>query len=74
MYVDNPQVVIFVIYFPLSYKLSTGVSSVVMKRAFEALRIQQGQHNKRSPLDVGFDFVLKCKCNILVIVNLCKYK
>ena len=28
-----------------------------------------GQHNNRSPLDVGFDFVLKFKYNIFVIVE-----
>ena len=49
------QVVIYVICFPLSYKLSMGVSSVsVLKRTFEAFRIQQGQHSNKSPLDVGF--------------------
>ena len=49
------QVVIFVIYFPLSYKLSTGVSSVqILKRTFEAFRIRHGKHSNRSPPDVGF--------------------
>ena len=49
--------VIYVIYFPLSYKLSTGVSSVeVLKRTSVAFRIQQGQHSNRIPPDVGFDF------------------
>ena len=67
--------VISIICFPLSYKFSTGVSSVyVLKRRSEVFRIQQGQHNNKSPPNVGFDFVLKCKCNILVIVNLCKCK
>ena len=56
--------VIPVIYFPLSYKLSMGVSFVqVLKRIFETFRIQQGQHNNKSPPDVGFFiFVLECKC------------
>ena len=49
--------VISVICFPLSYKLSTGVSSMlVLKRTPEAFRIQQGQYNNRSPPYVGFDF------------------
>ena len=51
------QVFISVICFPLSYKLSTSVSSVqVLKRTSEAFRIQQGEHSNRSPPDVGFDF------------------
>ena len=49
--------VIYVICFPVSYKLNTSVSSVyVLKRISEAFCIRQGQHNNRSPLDVGFDF------------------
>ena len=33
--------------------------------------MQQDQHHNRSTLDVGFlIFVLKCKCNILIIVEL----
>ena len=49
------QVAIYVIHFPLSYKFSTDVLSVqVLKRTSEAFRIQQGQHNNRSPPDVGF--------------------
>ena len=61
--------VISVICFPLSYKLSTGVSSMwILNRTSEEFHIQ-GQHSNRSPLDVGFDFVLKCKCNIFVIME-----
>ena len=51
------QVVIFVICFPLSYKLIMGVSSVkVMKMTSEAFCIRLGQHSNRSPPYVGFDF------------------
>ena len=51
------QVVIFVICFPLSYKFNTGVSFVyVVKRTSGVFRIRQGQHNNRSPPDVGFAF------------------
>ena len=40
--------------FPLSYKLSTGVSSVeVLKRIFMTFRIRQGQHINMSPPYVG---------------------
>ena len=47
--------VIFVIYFPLSYKLSMGVSSVyVLKRTSGVFHFRQGHHNNRSPPDVGF--------------------
>ena len=49
--------VISVICFPLSYKLSTGVSFMqVLKRTSEEFRIQHGQHINRSSPDVGFDF------------------
>ena len=49
--------VISVIYFPLSYKLSMGVSSVnVLKRTSGVFHIRQGQHSNRSPPDVGFAF------------------
>ena len=62
--------VISVICFPLSYKPSTGVSSMyVLKRISEAFCIRQGQYSDRSPPYVGFDFVLRCKCNIFVIVE-----
>ena len=51
------QVVIYVICFSLSYKLSTGVSSMYeLKRTFGVFCIRQGQHNNRSPPNVGFDF------------------
>ena len=32
-------------------------------------RIRQVQHSDKSPPYVGFDFVLRCKCNIFVIVE-----
>ena len=49
--------VISIICFPLSYKLSTGVSSVqVLKRTSEAFHIRYGQHNNKSSPDIGFDF------------------
>ena len=58
------QVVIYVICFPLSYKLSTDVSSVqVLNRTSEAFRIRQGPHNNRSPPGVGF-FILFCNVNV----------
>ena len=65
------QVVIYVICFPLSYKLSTSVSSMqVLKRTSEAFRIQQCQHSNRSPLDVGFDFwFLNVNVKVFVIVE-----
>ena len=67
------QVVIYVIYFPLSYKLSTGVSTVqVLKKTFGVLRIHQGQHTSRSPPDVGFDFwFLECKCKSFCNSGVC---
>ena len=63
--------VISVICFLLSYKLSTGVSFVyVLKGKSEAFRIQQGQNSNKSPPDVGFDFWF-CNVNgkVFVIVN-----
>ena len=49
------QVVIFVICFPLSYKINISVSFVlVLTRTSGVFRIRQGQHNKRSLPDVGF--------------------
>ena len=49
--------VISVIYFPVSYKLSMGVSSVnVLKRTSRVFHIRQGQHSNRSPPNVGFSF------------------
>ena len=51
------QVVISVICVPLSYKISTGVSSLyVLNRTSEAFHIQQSQHRNRSPPNVSFDF------------------
>ena len=42
--------VIYVICLPLSYKLSTGVSSVlVLKRTSQPYVTKEGQHNNRSP-------------------------
>ena len=62
--------VISIICFPLSYKLSKGVSSVyVLKRTSETFRTCHGQHSSKSPPYIGFDFVLKYKCNIFVIVK-----
>ena len=63
--------VIFVICFPLSYKLSMGVLSMyVLKRASEAFRIQQGQHSNSSPPNVGFDFwFLDVNVKVFVIVE-----
>ena len=45
------KVVIFVICFPLSYKLSTSVGT---EEDIGVFLIRQGQHNNRSPPDVGF--------------------
>ena len=54
--------VIVVICFPLSYKLSTGASSVyVLKWTSKASSIRQGQQSNRSQLDVGFFFFF---CNV----------
>ena len=72
------QVVIYVICFPVSYKLSTSVSSVyVLKRTFVAFCIQQGQHSNRSPHYVGFDFWfwnvnVKVFCNSGICLNTSK--
>ena len=49
----------------------------VLKRTYEAFRIQQGQHNNRSPPDVGFDFWfwnvnVKVFCNSGVCVSTSK--
>ena len=63
--------VISVVCFILSCKLSMGVSSMlVLKRISKAFNIRQGQHNNRSPPDVGFLFlVLQCKCKVFIIVE-----
>ena len=60
--------VIYVICFPLNYKLNTGISSVyVFKRTSGIFHIRQGQHRNKSPPNVGFDFgFLFLFCNVNV--------